>query len=128
MILDAIAEEFNCSRSLLYRWLNMESERKEAWREAKRLSADALVEQAGELLDSAEEIVGITSAKVSLRRERAAYRRWLASVRNREEYGESPSSVNVAVSLGDLHMQALLAGGGYASQKREPELLEAEVE
>ena len=57
----SIAEEFNCSRSLVYRWLNMESERKDAWREARRLSAHALVEQAGELLDSAEEIVGITS-------------------------------------------------------------------
>ena len=62
------------------------------------------------------------------RRNRAEYRKWLATVRNREEYGEGQSGVSVSVDLGALHMEALLAAGGFASLKREPELLRAEVE
>ncbi len=123
----SIGDSFGVSRQLIYRWIRSGGEEREAaWKAAKRQSADALVDDGLEILDAPAE--GITSAEVQLRRGRTDYRKWLASVRNRAEYGERDASVNVAVSFGELHMEALLAAGSYASLKREPELLEAVIE
>ena len=124
----SIGESLSASRGLVYRWLRLGGEERDAaWSAAKRASADALVDEGLSILDAPSD--NLTSAEVQSRKGRADYRRWLASVRNRAEYGESNPAVNVSVSLGQLHMEALLAAGGYSSLKRrEPERLEAGVE
>ncbi len=84
-------------------------DREAGWQAAKRQSADALVDEGLEILDAPAD--GISSADVQLRRYRANHRRWMAGVRNREEYGDQPPQVNVGLSIGDLSLEALKSGG-----------------
>ena len=89
-------------------------------------AADALVDDGLEILD--EPAMGITSAEVQLRRGRADYRKWLASVRNRTDYGDHGTDVNVNIDIGQLHLDALRhAGSAVVLERREPERIEAEV-
>lgn len=128
-----IAQSLGFSRGLLYKWINRDKERRRAkLKEARELSADAHAEDAGEVLDDLSEQPGVTSAEVQLANARANYRKWLAGVRNREEYGERQQA-GITVNVGSLHLDALRAAGSMelsppsADGDGEPELLEAEV-
>ena len=58
-----------------------------------------------EILDDLEGRPGLSNAEVSAATARANYRRWLASIRNRHEYGEKREvGVNVNMSIGELHL------------------------
>ena len=121
----AIAETVGCSRSFLYQWLDLKrDERRAALAEARKLSADALVEDGGKLLDR---LAGThaTSSEVSLAISRAN-RQWRASRFNRELYGEPRAGVEVNVSIGTLHLDALRARGAMKVLERE-DVVEAEL-
>lgn len=110
------------SRPFLYSWRNKSEDRRKGWELAMQLSADALAEDAGDILDELAEEYEPTSAQVSLARSRSEYRRWLASMRDKEKYGEKKGDVNVNVlSLGDAHLEVLRKLG----QRAEPEQIEA---
>jgi transposase-like protein len=98
----SIAKSFGRDRDTVYRWLNIE-ERRRAWEDAKRASADALVEAGLEIID--DPTAGETTARVQHAKSRAEYRRWLASCRS-EEYRDHNSPV-VQLNIQQLHLDAL---------------------
>jgi len=104
-----IAEDYGVSRETLRRWINKTPARREAYDEAKADSADALVEEAGQILDDAKTDSGPDMQKA---RSRAEHRRWLASKRDRVQYGDDPTvAVGVHLDLGSLHLDALRQAG-----------------
>ena len=118
----AIAEDHGVSYETLRKWINATPERRTAYEQAKSDSADALVEEAGEILDTADD----TSAPaVTKAVKRADHRRWLAGKRDREQYGDEKGLGQVAGDLGALFLGALQAAGSMADHEQIPE---AEVE
>lgn len=101
-----IATTFEVSRHTLYRWLRKNEERWSLYLEAKEVSADALVEEAGTILDDVD--AGDGAPEVSKAKNRADHRRWLATKRDRGQYGDdAAANVQVNVDLGSLHLEAL---------------------
>jgi transposase-like protein len=87
----AIADTYGVSRGMIYLWKKMGGEsRADAWEEARKDSAEALLEDAGEILDDLAvpgengEAPDPSNAQVSVARERAGHRRYLAEKFNRE--------------------------------------------
>ena len=81
-------------------------------RAARLLAAHNLVEDGMEIIDDAdtESNAGVTKAK-----ERANYRKWLAGVRNRKDYGEASKGPVIALNINALHLDALKAIGVTAA-------------
>lgn len=104
--LTAIAEDWNVSVQLLRKWIRLDDERVVEYEVAKRMSADALVEDAGKILDDAETISSQHIAKAT---SRANFKKWLAAKRDREQYGEDVASLNLNLDLGGIHLDALRA-------------------
>ena len=98
---------------------------------ARTLSADAMADDALEILDMLQSQPLLSNAEVSLATSRANFRKWLASVRNRAEYGErEKAGVSLNVSIRQLHLDALRAGGRPPVRMLETgdaEIREAEV-
>lgn len=95
------------SRQVFYRWLKRgprneltgKTEKRMRWEKATQRSADSLVDDAQDLLDHA------TVADVSLKREQAKQRQWLAGKRNPDRYGDQKQAIQI--NVGDLHLSAL---------------------
>lgn len=112
-------------RDQWYCWIQAGGEaRRAAWEQAKLASADALVEQAGEILDQAAEVTN--SARATIAKERAAYRRWLASCRDQEAYGDRAGGAQVVLNIGQLHLDALRRCGSMSLRPKAPPL-DAEI-
>ncbi len=126
-----VAEKVGASsRGMLYLWIGKDEERQAKLRKARELSAHSVAEDAGEILDDLAEEDHITSADVSLATGRVKYRQWLAEMRNRTEFGSS-AGVQVNVSVGDLHLDALRrhSAAAIAARVEEPvEDAEYEIE
>jgi hypothetical protein len=101
-----LAEELGVSRNLLDDTLrNLDPSAGDKLAHARKLSADAHAELGMSLIDNAlEEKGALWKAE-----KQAAHRKWLASKMNREVYGEEKQGVQVAISLGSLHLDALRA-------------------
>lgn len=106
----AIAAELGTSRTTIYRFINHTADNASAYREARRVGADALVDGGQELLDNCRE----DSAAVSKAREQAGFRKWRAGVDNRERYGPPQQAALVNINLGDALLGALEQHGGPA--------------
>jgi hypothetical protein len=115
------------SRGLLYSWIDAGGEaRKKALKVARAISAHSIAEDAGEILDElADSLTPVTSADVSLASSRAKYRQWMAGMRNRDEYGDQ-SGVQINVSVGDMHLDALRRNGAAQIPVIEAEVIEEE--
>lgn len=87
------------SRPTLNDWLTSDSDRKQALVVARESTADFLVDEASQLLDTA------TVREGSLAASRANWRKWLAGVYNRKTYGPTQETT-LAISLSDLHLHA----------------------
>lgn len=96
-----VAAVCDISRGMLYEWLHKDSERWERYQEARRVGAHVLAEQALEIVDDA------TSETISVDRERARIRQWLAERANPKDFGKEGAGVNLQLSIGDLHLQAV---------------------
>ena len=83
-------------------WINRTEERKQAVLNARRLKAEKLAEDAMEIADGADES---SSSAVNKARLQVDTRKWLASKLDPEAYGDKSMEVNI--SVGDLHLQAL---------------------
>ena len=106
-----IAESFGVSRASFYGWVRQGGdERRAAFEDARRQSADAHAENAVKILDEAS---SDSTAEVTLARARSDVRKWLATSFNRAQYGDPGVSVKVnnAVSIGQLHLDALRTHG-----------------
>ena len=114
------------SRPFLYTWRNKGGdERRRGWALAMKVSADAIAEEAGDILDELAVEHDPSSAQVALARSRSEYRRWLAKTRDRDKYGEDrQAAVNVNLNIADLHFASLRELG----QRPAPmEIIDAEV-
>lgn len=128
-LLRSIATEYGVSYSGLVGWLNETPERKVAFAQAKRASAEAHI-QIGEALlaEAAAEGTGLTSAQGQIAKTRAEWHRWLAGVRD-SEYGERQQS-GIAVNIGALHLEALRSRGsviGIADRQSSGATVDAEI-
>lgn len=111
-----IAKDYGVSHTMLWRWAKQNPERKAAYDEARRLSADALVDKAQGGLEECE---ADNSAQVSLANSKANFYRWLAGVRDRDQYGEAQQKQ--VVNIAELHLNALRAYGGPSQRQLEAE-------
>jgi hypothetical protein len=103
----SIMSDFGVSRGMFYLWMKEgDDARKEKYDVARRLSADALVEQGLDILDGLEG-EELSSADVGAASARANYRKWLAGVRNRDEYGDAQAAINVNLNVGQMHIDAM---------------------
>ena len=101
----SIMASYGRDRDCWYTWVRAGGEgRRRRWEEAKQQSADALVDEATEILDGAADATA--TAQVTIAKERASHRRWLASVRDRDAYGDRNSPA-VQLNIQALHLDAL---------------------
>lgn len=106
----AICEQFDISsRKMLYDWVGKTGPLKDKFVAARLISADAHAEMAGEALDTIDSAL-LTGPEVSLAVGKMKYRQWLASVRDKEQYGAQTGAA-IQISFGDLHMAALQSPG-----------------
>jgi hypothetical protein len=125
-----IMADYGVSRGMFYLWKKGDEELELKYKVARELAADAHVENALEILDELEdEGDTVTSAQVGAASARANYRKWLATVQNREQYGDQKGGVEVTLNVGQLHLDALRSSGTMPSLPagEEGEVVEAEV-
>ena len=102
MTIGRLAEFIECSRPMLSFWINHTEERKNAVLSARKLKAEKLAEDA---LDIADEADGSSSSAVNKARLQVDTRKWMAAKLDPEGFGDKSMEVNI--SVGDLHLQAL---------------------
>lgn len=95
-----IAESFGVGLTALTEWINATPERIERFKRARVSKATYLAESAMEIADQS---AADAAAKDKLR---VGTRRWLASVYDRETYGEQKGA-QVTINLATLHLDAL---------------------
>ena len=118
------------SRPLMYAWRKKGGdERTKRWEQAMVDSSHALVEDGMDILDNCS---ARDSADVSLARSRAEYRRWTASRRNRDAYGDKQQiDLNQNIDVGISHLEALTRLGNpvaIAEHIPEAEVLDSDEE
>lgn len=100
--LNAIAADYGCSYSWLSHQLNDDPTLRELYIAAKKESALRLAEDAMDIVDNAPvERDALTKAKLQ-----ADQRRWLASMYDREQFGEVKAD-GLTVNIGELYISAL---------------------
>lgn len=125
-----IAERFDVpghgsiSRALMYRWRDANEERKRGWAQAMKEGAHALAEDAGDVLEDLPE--DPTSAQVAKAKGISEHKKWLAGLRDREQYGQGPSTVVGVIGLPELHIEALRSAGHMDQQRLRPAVVDAE--
>ena len=114
----AITRELRVSRYLMWRYINLTSERAERYAKARRDGAAALAEEAIEIADGADDMhpAGVQKAKLQV-----DSRKWLAGVHDREGYGEQPKAAGQQINIGVMHLHALQAHGGPDAQASLPQ-------
>ena len=106
----SLAEKIGTQRAHLSRNLNKFPEYASIMEAARKIAADALVEESKHLIDAiAEEAKTNEAARFSDRVRtvelQANQRKFMAASYNQDRYGSKPSSVTI--NLGDLHLDAL---------------------
>ena len=104
------------SRPQLYRWRDLpqhRAQRRERWSAARVMSADALLEDGGAILDDLATSDYLTSPEVSLASSRANYRKEMAKLAN-PAYGDKQVDGGV-INIGELHISALRRAGSPMS-------------
>lgn len=129
-----IMRELGFSRTYFYAWMKEGSEeqraaRAEAYHQAKILSAEAHVEQAGEILDDLAEQGGVTPAEVQIAIARSKFRQWLAGKRDGQYSDQKGAGMSLTINVGQLHLDALRQAGrmsgAAAIEVLDAELIEA---
>jgi transposase-like protein len=126
----SLLPEFGISRQQMMRWVHdhKHPKRLESYQEARRIASSAWVDDAREIVDSAD---ASSSASILKAKLQSDFRRWHAGVTNRQEYG-TQQDVGVQVNIGSLHLDALKARGGPPALPKPllslpSEIVEAEV-
>lgn len=121
------------SRGLVYAFFHSTPEREEKFKQARKISAGVLVEQSEDILERAALERDLSTAQASIAKERSSTKRWIASRVDRETFGDQQPGVEVNVSIGQLHLEALRKANAEDHERRlaaEPEhdqIQEAEV-
>jgi hypothetical protein len=94
------ASRLNVTRAALYEWVNGAEERKERLAYARQCQALGHVEDAGELLETAD------NDNWKVRKEIASHKRWTAERLDRPTWGTN-NGPQVTLNVGDLHLTLL---------------------
>lgn len=110
------------SRTMMYNWIHAGGEEREKkWKDAQKIASHIHVEDAGTILDNHR---AVTSADVQLVKLRSEHRKYLAQKFNREVYGDDANKIDVHLSLGQLHLDALRSQSALPAPQK---VLQAEV-
>lgn len=126
--LTELGRQFGTTRHYVYRYIKGVGGEVglRMYAEAKKERASALVDEGLDILDAPAE----DGPAVSRAKNRAEFRRWLASVANRAEYG-APDKLGpggVTVNVQNLHLSALQAAGTPpALEAGESDVVDADV-
>lgn len=122
-----IAWHFGVGRSTVYNWINAGGEpRRKRLEEARKRSAEALVDRAEEVLEDKASVE--TPQHAAMARELAKTLLWKAAKLDRATWGEQQQQVNVNLDFGQLHLAALQRAGNMSQQALPPtEPMPAEV-
>lgn len=95
-------------RSGIYRWKDRTPERRAAWQVAIRLQAEAWADKEGAIYKQLSKKRFYSREELKLAEMRGKHYRWLASVSDRERYGEAGNTniTNVAIDARQLHLTA----------------------
>jgi hypothetical protein len=103
------------SRPFLYQWRDKGGpERKEAWRLAMKASGEAHAELAGDVLDLPD---GFQREELGAAKAKSEYHRWMAGLRDKSLVEPQQAAVNLNLSLGSLHLDALRQAGSMDRQQ-----------
>lgn len=136
-----LARHFGCDVTAIQAWLNTDRQRlRGRLREARKASAEIVVEDAEEILDKltehrevevvtrSGEVVTVmqppSSSEVQAATSRANFKKWLAGVYD-EQFADRPAQVNVGVSFGSAFLEALRAEGHR--RDAEAQVVDAEI-
>lgn len=129
----SIARDVGGTRRLLRQWSKLSPERAAAYREALKESKDAHAELAGEMLkgllvgqDGAAHDYAPTREQIAAAKEVAAWHKWMAESREREQFSKAEAGVTVNVGIADLHLDALRAHGAHTLPTNVP-VIEAQL-
>jgi hypothetical protein len=115
-----LAKQLGTSRQMLDKWVNLVPGRKEKLTAARKEAMHALTDELVEDFDLLQARgASVESAEVQVVNSKANYIKWLASVRNREAYGEQ--STLAVVSGGDLHFLMLQRFGSALPKQKQIE-------
>jgi hypothetical protein len=89
--------------SILSTWVNSTAEGRAMLSQAREIASHAMVEEAMDIVDSADE----TKEALAKAKLRAEQRQWLASKWNRQTYGETPQVQINQFDIGQLHIDAM---------------------
>ena len=104
MTMTQLAAQYECSREYFSRSVNEIPEYAAAIVDARRNSADALVEEGLTMVDA---LSGqSTTQEIAATREKVQWRKFMAGSYNQARYGNRPQT-NVTISVSDMHLDAL---------------------
>ena len=107
-----LCEQFQItSRKMFYDWKGKEGLRHDKYVAAKKIAAGVHAELAGEMFDELSKKPFITGPDVSLATAASKYQQWLASVKDREQYGAQDKGTTLNLNFGDQHFEALMSPG-----------------
>jgi terminase small subunit-like protein len=99
-----LGEKYGVSRAFMHRVVVHDPERRKRAEEAYKLRADALVDESLDIADNVNVNLPASVQKAKLQIE---LRQWLAAVDNARYKKQEAARVNVNVSIGQLHLDAL---------------------
>ena len=94
------AARLGVTRAALYEWVNGSEERKERLAYARQCQALGHVEDAGDLLETAD------NDNWKVRKEIASHKRWTAERLDRQQWGQQPNQA-VTLNIAELHLSLL---------------------
>lgn len=95
------------SRKMFYDWKGKEGPRHDKYKAARLIAAEAHAEMAGEILDNLANARLLTGPDVQAATARSKYQQWLASVKDRDQFGAQDKSPAITLNFNDLHFDAL---------------------
>lgn len=116
-----IAASLGTTRPMIYLWISKREGRKKKFEVAKEIASHSYVEDGQIGLDAPLNPLD-HPGEPGMRKSRAEYRKWLAGVRNRKEYGpkEQGPLVNFNLGFGGEHLDALKKFGNARALKGTP--------
>lgn len=103
MTLSQVSRLADVSRGMMYLWMHQDAKRWEAYQKAREIGAYAMAEEALEIVDNS------SPERISIDRERARMRQWLAERANKKDFGRPQDTAPAQISIGQLHLTALQA-------------------
>lgn len=101
VMLKTLCEELGVSRRLIHEYVGAQQNGREAYRHARNLAAEALADESYEIAQRS------TNATERVDALRINTNKWLAKCADPDTYGDTKPAVQVNITAGSLHLDAL---------------------